>query len=910
MRKVVTAWNRFRTLFRRRGLERDLDDELAFHLAMREREYRERGLTTEAASAEARRAFGNLTQFKERTRDAWVFPSLESVRQDVHYAFRTIRRSPGFSAVAIFALALAIGGTTTIFSLVDAARARALPYEHPGRLVVLWGNVLRNTVERRGASYPDFLDWREHATTLGAMAAFDGGDATLATGEPARIGIEAVSAPYFRLLGMRPALGRTFLPDEDEVGGKAVAVLGDGLWKGRFGGDPSIIGRTVVLDSRPFTVVGVMPPGFKGLTDSAEAWIPFVASDTAEGLAARGRRWFRVLARMEPHVTPQQVQADLDAISRRLERAHPDTNSKRGVEVSALDVELFGDVRPALRALMAAVVFVLLIACANVSNLLIARSEARQREIAVRAALGAGWGRLLRQLMTEGCVLAGTGAAAGLLVARAAVPALLAASPVSFPSFAEPSVNPRVAAFTVAVSLACGILLGLAPAAHARVSRLPDALKDSARGTDGRRAYRLRSALVVGEVALAVVLLVGAGLMIQSVRNLSAVDPGFDARSVLSLRISVPSAGSTAAVSPGANATAGPGATPSRAAATGQAPAPAVPALVGPAHVILDRIRAVPGVAAASLASDIPLTDGSAAVFFTAEGQPPVTAQTVPRAYVHRVTPEFFSTMRIPFESGRTFLESELTPASPAVVVSARLARRFWRGEDPAGKRIKLGGLTSTNPWLSIVGVVRETRYRGLPENPTADPDIYFPFLDRATQVSIAVRADVDPSSLVPSLRAAIRSVDASIPVFNISLLADRVASQTAASRFTMWLMGVFAAVALLLAVVGIYGVMAYLVTRRTGEIGIRLALGAGGRDVLRLIVGNGASMICLGLAAGVAASLALQRFVSSLLFGVSAAGVTSGAAVALLAVVALAACYLPALRATKVDPLHALRHE
>ncbi|RPJ70012.1 MAG: ABC transporter permease [Acidobacteria bacterium] len=829
----------------------------------------------------------------------WVFPSFESFRQDIRYAGRTLRKAPGFTLVAVFALALAIGGTTAIFSLVDAVRARALPYDDPERLVMLWGNVLRNTVERRGASYPDFLDWRAQATTLGDMAACDSSDATLSGGEePERITIETVSAPYFGLLGVAAAHGRTFLPDEDIVPEKvAVMVLSDGLWKRRFGADPAVVGSTVVMNARPFTVVGVMPPAFKGLTDQADAWIPFVMSATAEDLAARGRRGFQVLARLEPGVTLPQAQADLDAISRRLERAYPESNAQRGVAASPLDVELFGDVRPALAALMAAVVFVLLIACANVSNLLIARSEARQREIAVRSALGAGWRRLLRQLVTEGCVLASLGAAAGLLLARVAVPALVAASPVAFPSFVQPRVNLRVALFTVAVSLACGILLGLAPAAHARVSRLTDALKDSARGTDGRRSQRLRSTLVVGEVALAVVLLVGAGLLIRSVRNLSAVNPGFDADSVLSVRISIPRA-----VSPGAAGSPAP--------MPAAAPAAAPPPLVASARAVLERVRAVPGVAAASLASDIPLTDGSSAVFFTAEGQPPVTAQTVPRGYVHRVTPEFFATMRIPLQAGRTFLESELTPASTVVVVSARVARRFWPGQDPVGKRLKLGPLTSKNPWLSIVGVVAETRYRALPENPTADPDLYFPFVDRAPQASIAVRASVDPASLVPSLRAAVRSVDRSIPVFNVSVLSDRVERQSAAPRFTMWLMGVFAAVALLLAVVGIYGVMAYLVTQRTREIGIRLALGAGGRDILRLVVGNGARMIGVGVLAGVAASFALQRFVSSLLFGVTAGDATSVAAVALLAAVALAACYLPALRATRVDPLHALRRE
>ena len=828
----------------------------------------------------------------------WHFPSLESFRQDVRYALRALRRAPGFAAVAIFALALAIGGNTAIFSLVDGLRAGALPYDDPGGLVVLWGNVLRNKVERRGASYPDFLDWRAQATTFAGMAAVDSAGAALSSGdEPEWISVEAVSAPYFQLLGIRPARGRAFLADEDVVPQKvAVAVLSDGLWRRRLGADPAIVGRPIVINARPFTVIGIMPPEFKGLTDRADAWVPFVMSGSAEGLAQRGNRGFQVLARLGPGVSLARAQHDLDAICRRLERAYPESNAKRGVEVSPLDVELVGDLRLALRALMAAVAFVLLIACANVANLLIARSEARQREIAVRAAVGAGWGRLLRQLITEGCVLTSLGAAAGLLLAWAALPVLLARSPVNFPTFVEPRLNLRVAIFTVAVSIACGILLGLAPAAHARVSRLAEALKDSSRGTDGRRSQRLRSGLVVAEVALAVVLLVGAGLMIRSVGKLSAVRPGFDASSVLTLRISIPR------VAP-------PAASPAPTAAEGAASAPSAP-LVASARTILERVRAVPGVAAASLASDVPLGDQSSAVFFTAEGQPPVTAQTVPRGYVHRITPDFFATMRIPVQAGRTFFESELTPESTAVIVSERVAKRFWPGQDPVGKRLKLGQLTSTARWLSVVGVVAETKYRALPENPTTDPDLYFPFVDRSSQASVAVRSGVAPASLVPSLRAAIRSVDATISIFEVGTLEDRVERQSAPSRFMMWLMGVFASAALLLAVVGIYGVMAYLVAQRTREIGIRLALGASGTDILRLVVGNGARMIGLGVVIGVAASFALQRLVSSLLFGVTAADTASVVAVALLASAAIAACYLPALRAAHVDPTHALRHD
>jgi predicted permease len=414
-------------------------------------------------------------------------------------------------------------------------------------------------------------------------------------------------------------------------------------------------------------------------------------------------------------------------------------------------------------------------------------------------------------------------------------------------------------------------------------------LKDSSRGSDGKRSQRMRSVLVVAELSLAVVLLIGAGLMIRSVRNLVALDPGFAPDGVLMLHASIP----RATVTP---------------AAPGAAAAPAQPVVTG--RVLLERIRATPGVAAAALGSDVPLDGNASATIYTAEGQPPMTAQNVPRCYVHRVTPEFFTALRIRIVGGRTFAEAEVLPVPAAVVVSERVASRFWPGQDAIGKRIKFGTLDTNTPWMSIVGVVGEVKYRGLPDNPTADPDVYIPFADRNAQVAVVVRGSVDPASLAAPLRAVIRAVDPSIPVYAVAPMRDQMSLQTAQSRFTMWLMGVFAAAALMLAVVGIYGVMSYLVMQRTREIGIRLALGAGGRDILRLVVGNGARLIAVGIALGLAASFALQRLVASLLFGVTAADRASGAAVALLAAVAMLACYIPALRASRVDPLNALRQE
>lgn len=889
----IAGWQRFLALFGRRRRDRDLRDEIDFHLSMRRQDFERAGHAPADATLAARRHFGNVAVIKERTEDMWRFPSFESFVQDIRFSLRSLIKSPGFSVVAILILAIGVGANTAMFSLVDAMLLRGLPYAEPDRLVLLIGNVERATaVERRGNSVPDHRDWRAKATHFSDMAAYSTLSMTLSgTDEAERIPIEAVSASYFSLLGVSAPYGRTFQATEDEVPNRDyVAVLSDALWRRRFGADPAIVNKTIQMSGRTYTVIGIMPPGFTGITDTAQLWVPFALAGWPDN---RGSRGFQTLARLKPEATIDQARAELGVISSQLATAYPDTNARRGVEVSPLQVETVGQLQPIVLTLMAAVSFVLLIACANVANLLIGRSEARQKEIAVRSALGAGQARLVRQLITESCVLTLLGAAAGLALAYTLVNSLTAASPIQIPTFIQPTLNVPVLLFTFGVALVAGILLGLAPAMHARLARLTDALKETSRGgSGGLRSQRIRSALVVAEVALAIVLFIGAGLMIRSTQKLAAIDPGFDPSGLLTVSVSVP----RQPAPPGPTAPPAPG-----------QPAPPPPPFVLSGRDLLERVGAVAGVASVSLASDVPLAGGGSAVFYAAEGDTTTDAQTVPRAFVHRVSPNFFSTMGMAFKSGRTFEPAEMTAASTAVIVSEAVVNRFWPGQDPLGKRIKIGGVTSQNPWLTIVGVVPETKYRALPANPTADPDLYFPALDRSPQ-PIVIRTSVPPASVLPAVRTAIMRGQPAVAVFATSTMEELVATQTSASRFTMWVLGLFAATALILSAIGIYGVMSYLVTQRTREFGIRFALGASRREIVGVVLRQGVVLIATGAVIGIGATIALSRVFSGVLYEVTPIDPSSAIAIALLVGAAVLACVIPALRATRVDPANALR--
>jgi putative ABC transport system permease protein len=866
----MNLFAKLRYLFESHRSRQEFEDEIENHIGMLAERFRARGMTPEDALSAARRQFGNGTSLRETRNEMQTFVWLETLWHDLRYGARLLRRNKAFASVAVLTLALGIGANTAIFSVVNAVIFRPLPYPDPGRLAVLWGNVKRVRVERRGTTYPDFQDWRDHSHRFTAMAAYD--DHTFAlTGvdNPEALSGEFVSASYFPLLGISTQKGRTFNSEEDRVPQRdAVAVLSDRLWKRRFGADPSILGRTIQLDGRAYTVVGVAPPGFQGLTDAAEVWAPYTMSGSAYDLGSRRTVGLRVLARLRPGVSMAQAQAEMDTIAKRLEQAYPGDNQGRGVEVVSLEQETTGDIRQPLFVLLAAVGFVLLIASTNVATLLLARSETRQHEVAMRTALGASHARIIRQLLAESAILVALGCVTGIALAHYGIVALMAASPLQFPSFVHPTIDASVALFTIAISCLVAIALGLAPATQGSTAGIVS------RSAIGRRSSRFRDGLVVAEISLSLLLLIGAGLMIRGLRNLMTTDPGYDPTHVVALQLGLPQA---------------------QISASGD---------------ILRRVSSLPSVESASVGSDTPFT-GQFAIYYTAEGQALMTAQTMPRAYLHRVSPDFFRTLRTRFLYGRPFSANEIHDGANVAIVSENMVRRFWPGENPIGRRIKLGRADVANPWLTIVGVVGDMRYRGLLQNPTADPDLFVAFNERSQSFAVLVRTSIDAASMLPAIRAAARQAEPSILVFNADTLENIVASETAGPRFGAGLMTIFATLALFLAAIGIYGVISYGVSRRTREIGLRVALGSGRSGVLRLVVGRGMVLVIAGLLLGTAAALVITRLMASLIQGVSPTDpLTFAGACALLSFVALIACLMPAMRASRIDPAVALREQ
>ena len=806
--------------------------------------------------------------------------------QDARYSIRTLAKRPAFAIIAVLTLALGIGANTAIFTVVDAALIRSLPYENPDALVHFWETTQKQDFSQHEASYPDYLDLREQNRVFEDMAGYNQGSLTLTARDGSeRLRAARVTSSFFPLLGVKPTLGRTFLEGEDQPGAEPTVIISHGLWQRRFGSDSQIIGQTISLNGESFTVVGVLPPQFKfARVGDAEVWVPL--NPLPFQVSRRNLYWLNVIARIKSGVTLKQAQSEMDSFAEQFQQQHPDSHTGTGILLVNLQEEIVGRVKPVLLALVGAVAFVLLIACANVANLLLARSAGRRKEIAVRIALGASRLRLIQQLLTESLVLALAGGVLGLLWALWGVELLVAAIPESLLSFMPYleglSINAGVLCFTAAITLLTGIIFGIAPALQATKQELHESLKEGGRSSGGYSRARLRNALVVAEVALALVLLVGAGLMMRSLVRLLQVDPGFDTNNLLTFQITLPDSKYSE-----------------------------MPQALAFHQQLIARIEALPGVRGVGTTSLRPLSGGGNTASFMIEGQPAPDPARKPEGNVRTISTNYFRVMGIPLVKGRLFTETDNATAPNSLVINQTLANRFFPGQDPVGQRIVFGFDSQRRPWL-IVGVAGDEKVTSLDARTT--PVIYFHYLqDVESSMGVLVRTSSDPASMIAAVRSEISAMDSDVPMFSVMTMEQMISNSqsTFVRRYPTFLIGVLAAVALMLAAIGIYGVISYSVTQRTHEIGIRLALGAQKRDILKLVVGQGLILMLSGLGIGLGAALALTQFLSSILFGVSATDPVAFAGVsALLAVVALLACYIPARKATKVDPMVALRYE
>jgi len=816
---------------------------------------------------------------------------MDTLLQDLRYGLRLLFRNPAFTTVAVLALALGIGANTAIFSVVNAVLIRPLPYPDPDRLMTVWENNLKRGWHENLVTPADFLDWRAQNRVFEAMAAhLSRGFNLRAGGEAERIRGSVVSADFFKVLGISPQWGRGFLPEDVSGERGRVALISHSLWQRTFGGAGDVVGRPITLDSESFTVLGVTPPGFE-FPESSLIWAlakkdvpenPWLPPGT-EIATLRGLHYFPVIARLKPGVTRQEAQAEMDTIAARLAAQHPDTNVETGVEVIPFHQHLVGEVRPALLVFLGAVGLVLLIACANVANMCLARSAARRREVAIRTALGATRIRLLRQYLTESVLLALLGGGAGLLLALWGCDLLVGLQPDSIPGISAVGVDGKVLGFTLALSVFTGLLFGVAPALHASSAGPHEALQEGGRSSSaGPRARLLRGGLVVSEMAVALVLLSGSGLLVRSFLRLQSIEPGIRIEDVLTVRLWTPDA----SYPDGAK----------------QAQFYAE---------VLRRVGALPGVEAVAATTDLPLSGIDSYLGFQIEGRPAPTAAESTDGGYHQVSPGYFRALGIPILRGRALVETDASGAPEVAVISRTMADRYWPGEDPVGKRISYG----TNErgevtWTIIVGVVGDVKQKGLHADPR--PEAYVPLAQSPSRyMTLVVRSRLDPAALSETVRREVRAVDPEVPAYGVKTLREVLDGSLAARRFNMTLLAIFAAVAVALASIGLYGVIAYMVTQRTHEIGLRLALGARPADILRMVVGHGMALALGGVVTGVLGAFALTRALASLLVGVTVTdGWTFGTVALLLSAVAFLASYLPARRAARVDPMAALRSE
>ncbi|HEU5453775.1 MAG TPA: ABC transporter permease [Terriglobales bacterium] len=870
------------------GRDRELNDELKSHLEMSVRDHMDRGLSRADAEAAARREFGNVGLVKEVTREMWGWTSLERFVQDLRYGARVLLKSPAFTLIAILTLALGIGANTALFSIVNGVLLKPLPFQDPDRLVFVSEHTA--VFDLASISYPNFLDWQRDNRSLSAIAAYRYSTYTI-TGahdsEPLRG--DMISADFFSILGVQPVLGRSFTAADDRPGGAPVVLISQGLWKRRFASSPSVIGSSITLNGAPATVIGIVPASFR-----LQSW-NFVIGDVYTPLAQWNDVLFRdrktglgmdAIGRLKPGVTLSQARADFARITANLAAAYPDADSGVTANLQPLKDNITGEIRPYLLVLLGAVGFVLLIACGNVANLMLARAAARNREFAIRNALGATRIRIFRQVLTESVLLSFCGAGAGLLLAAWGTAAGLALLPRTLPRAAEATTDGRVLLFTLALSLFSGLVFGIAPALRNARLDLHAATKLGGRVSGRSRAH---AAFVISEVALALVLLAAAGLMIRTLSRLWQVNPGFEPQQAMSFGLKLPSA-------------------------MDASNSAAIRALIQQDH---DRLAAIPGVQAVSVVNGSLPMDGDSDDPFWLEGEPkPASDKDAHWALWYEVDPDYLRVMQIPLLRGRFFTDGDNEETPLVAVVDENFARTYFPNSDPVGRRF-------VEPYMgtaTIVGVIGHVHQWGLDDaKENLHAQMYFPhrqipdrYLKRVSQsITVVIRSSQPLDVLLPAIRSAMAGVNHEQVVFGPETLAAKVERTLATQRFAMILFGAFAGLALLLAAVGIYGVMSYAVGRRTQEIGIRLALGAQRGDVLRLVLGQGARLAFAGLLIGVAAALPLSHFLAGFLYGVRPTDPLTFAAISgLLAAIALLACYVPARRATKVEPTLALRAE